>query len=101
MFPKQCSLSFFDVQACGLPVVFEDNNINIERSGAYNAITFPSSDASGLRKAIETFIDMDTEEFILYKKNAVKYVTDTYNYEDKAKEYIPYLESQAKAKGRI
>lgn len=101
VFPKQCSLSFFDVQACGLPVVFEDNNINIERSGAYNAITFPSSDASGLRKAIETFIDMDTEEFILYKKNAVKYVTDTYNYEDKAKEYIPYLESQAKAKGRI
>ena len=28
VFPKQCSLSFYDAQACGVPVIAEDNNIN-------------------------------------------------------------------------
>ena len=28
IFPKQCSMSFYDAQACGIPVVSEDNNVN-------------------------------------------------------------------------
>ena len=100
VFPRQCSLSFFDVQACGLPVVFEDNNINIDRSSSHNALVFQSANASGLRKAIETFLEMDKEEFNVFKSNAIEYVKKTYNYEDKAREYIPYLESQVKAKRR-
>ena len=100
VFPRQCSLSFFDVQACGLPVVFEDNNINLERGNNHNALVFPSADATGLRKAIETFIKMRTDEFDVYKSNAIEYVRNNYNYEEKALEYIPFLESQVKAKKR-
>lgn len=101
VFPRQCSLSFFDAQACGLPVVFEDNNINVDRSGAHNAMTFPAGNPLELRKTIKNFLLMDEKEFKNYRENAVNYVRSTYNYEDKAREYIPYLEDQARKKGRI
>lgn len=31
VFPRQCSMSFYDAQACGLPVLSEDNNVNVDR----------------------------------------------------------------------
>ena len=37
LFPKQCSLCFFDVQVCGLPVIFEDNSIKAMWIGYNNA----------------------------------------------------------------
>lgn len=101
VFPRQCSLSFFDVQACGLPVVFEDNNINVDRSRAHNAVVFPAGDAEGLRTGIETFLRMGDAELAAYRQNAVAYVKAAYNYEDKAREYLPYLEKQARRKGRL
>lgn len=101
VFPKQCSLSFFDVQACGLPVVFEDNNINVNRSNAHNATVFEAGNSAKFREAMEYFIEMDKSEFASYRENAFAYVKSTYNYEYKAKEYIPYLEGQARFKGRI
>lgn len=101
VFPRQCSLSFFDVQACGLPVVFEDNNINVDRSQARNALVFPAGDADGLRAAIDTFVQMSPGELAAWRQNAVAYVKAAYNYEDKAREYLPYLEAQARRKGRL
>ena len=44
VFARQCSLSFYDVQACGLPVVFENNNINIDRASHHNGMTFLAGD---------------------------------------------------------
>lgn len=101
VFPKQCSLSFFDAQACGVPVVFEDNNINVDRSSAHNAIVFASGSAEKLRDAIETFLHMEGSEFTVYRKNAVSYVKKHYNYEEKAREYLPYLQAAARRKGRL
>ena len=101
VFPRQCSLSFFDVQACGLPVVFEDNNINVERSAAGNARVFPADDAAGLRTALEAFIAMEPAQFAVWRENAVAYIRRAYDYEEKARAYIPYLEAQARAKGRL
>ena len=101
VFPRQCSLSFFDVQACGLPVVFEDNNISVERSAAGNARVFPADDAAGLRTALEAFIAMEPAQFAVWRENAVAYIRRAYDYEEKARAYIPYLEAQARAKGRL
>src|SRR5690606_25389499 len=32
VYPKQCSMSYYEAQSSGLPVVLEDNEINIERA---------------------------------------------------------------------
>lgn len=101
VFPKQCSLSFYDVQSCGLPVVFEDNNINADRSQFGNAITYETDNIKDFCRKIECFANMGKEEFDEYSHNAFKWVKENYNYETKAKEYIPYLMQQARVKDRF
>lgn len=101
VFPKQCSLSFYDVQACGLPVVFEENNINIDRSKYHNAITYRINDSDDFCKKIDFFADMNKDEFNKYSREAHELVKNNYDYEKKAKEYIPWLEKQAIRKRKI
>lgn len=92
MFPKQCSLSFFDMQACGLPILFEDNSINIERSKYDNAITFKSDNVDDFRDKIKYLVDMPTEKFNIMKKNSICVVNDKYNYNDIAKKYFVVIQ---------
>lgn len=49
VFPRQCSMSFFQVQACGLPVLFEENEINNIRVSGDNAFTFRPGMADSFR----------------------------------------------------
>lgn len=88
VFPKQCSLSFFDAQACGLPVLSEDNNINVERCSHKNGFTFKQNDMDDFRNKMQICIDMDKEEFKKIKDNACAYIKNGYDYADKADEYI-------------
>lgn len=62
IYPKQCSLSFFDAQATGLPVVFEDNEINHLRIDGPNASTFTPGDAASFREAISNYEGMSDAE---------------------------------------
>ena len=101
IYPKQCSMSFFDVQACGLPVIFEDNNINIARSRYQNAMTYKTGDIKDFCDKIALFANMSKKEYEKYSMNAIKLIKCEYDYAIKAKEYIPYLELQAKVKGKI
>ena len=98
VFPKQCSLSFFDVQACGLPVIFEDNEINIERCTCHNAMTYKTNCIEDFCDKLFYFSNLSYEEYNEYSRNAYSFVLETYNYETKALEYIPYLERQMNAK---
>ena len=92
VFPRQCSLSFYDVQACGLPVVFEDNQINIDRAKHNNAYTFKAGDTNDLIRRIQEIIDMPIEEYAQVSKNAELFVRDEYNYEDIAAQYMMVIE---------
>lgn len=87
LFAKECSLTFYDVQACGLPVVFEDNDVNVERSKHNNAITFKKGDVKDFRDKIEYLINLDNNTYKKMSENAVKYILDNYNYEEKAKAF--------------
>ncbi len=98
LFPKQCSLSFFDVQACGLPALFEDNNINVDRSQCGNAFTFKSDSVESLRKNILEIANLNEEEYTRISDNAIKYINRNYKSEDKAKEYITYFEKAIEKK---
>lgn len=87
VFPKQCSMSFYDAQACGLPVVFEDNGVNIGRSKAGNAITFHSGDAEDFAAAISKCANMDKLKYGTMRKNSIEYIKKSYDYTDIAEQY--------------
>ncbi len=91
IFPKQCSLSFYDVQACGLPVVFENNSINIDRAKNNNALVFKENDINDLRKTIREIADLSFDKFNEMRKASIDLIFKNYNYEDIAKKYYRVL----------
>lgn len=91
IFPKQCSLSFFDAQACGLPVIAEDNNINIDRLNNNNGFTFKSGSIQDFRTKIMKCVEMSEVEFRQMKENATKFIKENYDYENIVKQYIDIL----------
>ena len=96
VFAKQCSLSFYDVQACGLPVVSEDNNINHDRCAHNNGKCFRIDDVEDFRAKIQEFIDMSSEEFDSYKSNSLNFIMSEYDYGMKAREYLSIIENTHK-----
>lgn len=91
IFPKQCSLSFFDAQACGLPVIAENFFVNNERLSQNNGFVFESGSIESLRNKIQNYIDLSNEQKKEMSNNAIQYITLNYNYVDRAKEYLNVL----------
>lgn len=87
IFARQCSLSFYDAQACGLPVLSEDNNINVERCSHQNGWNFKAENAEDFHAHIAAAANMDEKEYAAVGENAYCFITEQYNYEDKAREY--------------
>ena len=87
IFAKQCSLSFYDVQACGLPVLSEDNIINIARCSHDNGWNFMAGSVEDFRNKLMEIFSMEDSLYSLYKENAVKFISNGYDYAVKAKEY--------------
>lgn len=77
IFPKQCSLSFYDLQACGVPVILENNNINRDRLKFENGFIYDGT-VIGLRNVIKQVIELDSIES--YSLNAVKFIQNEYDY---------------------
>lgn len=92
VFARQCSLSFYDVQACGLPVVFENNNINIDRASHHNGMTFLAGDVNDFRDKVLSFADMEIGEYRLYSDNAVAFISNDYGYDRIARQYTALME---------
>lgn len=92
VFPKQCSMSFYDAQACGLPVLSEDNNVNIERCSHKNGFNFKSGNVEDFRKKIEDIAQIDIDKMREYSLNARMFIESGYDYKDIAKQYTNYLE---------
>ena len=91
VFAKQCSLSFYDAQACGLPVLSEDNNINVDRCSHGNGWNFKAGDVRDFRAKIEAGVNMDQSEYQKVADCAYSFIVENYNYEDKAREYEAIL----------
>jgi glycosyltransferase involved in cell wall biosynthesis len=87
VFPKQCSLSFYDVQACGVPVVSENINVNIDRLQFNNGLVFKAGDMEDFREKMIHCIDMPEQNYSIIRHNAFEYVKEHYNYKDIAKRY--------------
>ena len=92
VFPKQCSLSFFDAQACGLPVVLEDgNSINVQRVQYNNGVLFKSGDITDFREKIAMFANLSDEKIQAMSESAVKFVVENYNYDNIANKYLEII----------
>lgn len=91
IFPKQCSMSFYDAQACGLPVVSESNNVNCDRCSHQNGDNFIAGSVEDFRAKIMGFALMSKEERNQYRKNSRAFVEAGYDYADIARQYTEYL----------
>lgn len=96
VFPKQCSLSFYDAQACGLPVLSENNNINIDRLKFGNGACFIAEDINDFRKKIIEFVEMEGEDYKKISENAYNFVKTNYNYKEIAQKYTDILREEFK-----
>ncbi|MBY4969593.1 glycosyltransferase family 4 protein [Streptococcus suis] len=93
LFPKQCSLSFYDVQACGLPVLLEDNTVNIDRVSHENGWIFKEDSKDSLREQLTMIASLDEAELERLSQNSERYILEQYNYESQAREYEEIIES--------
>lgn len=87
LFPRQCSLSFYDAQACGLPVLSEDNNINVDRCRHHNGWNFRAGDAEDFRAKLEMAVNLPPEEYSAVSASAAALILGKYDYREKAREY--------------
>lgn len=92
IFPKQCSLTFYDVQACGLPVVLELNSINEQRIAHGNGVCFKKGDSKNFRDKIKFMVELDENSYKNMSCNSINYVVQNYNYNDKVKKYNDIIE---------
>jgi glycosyltransferase involved in cell wall biosynthesis len=92
IFPRQCSLSFYDVQACGLPVIFEDNNINRGRLQGKNGVCFKPGDLMDFRMRIEEMLNAEETEYVKMRYDSINYILNGYNYQDITNRYIDLID---------
>lgn len=100
VFPKQCSMSFYDAQACGLPVVSEYNNVNCDRCSHKNGENFEAGNIDDFREKIIKFASMSEGEISEYKNNARSFIENGYDYAAIAKQYTEYLEKSIERQKR-
>ena len=91
IFPKQCSMSYYEVQSCGLPVVLEENEININRVKNKKGIIFSEGSEYEFRNAIIQFGNMNGEEFNVYKTNARQNILEHYDYAPIAQQFTDVM----------
>jgi glycosyltransferase involved in cell wall biosynthesis len=89
--PKQCSLSFYDAQACGLPAVVEDNNVNVERVSHNNGFYFQSGNAKAMRDEIDKCLVMEGITYQNMKNCAASFVKTEYGYDKIAEKYTQVM----------
>lgn len=91
VFAKHCSLSFFDLQACGVPVVMERNEINTERAELGGSVLFEPGSVEGLREGIRGVLALDPAERAEIGHRARSGVLAVYDYVPIAEEFTAVL----------
>jgi glycosyltransferase involved in cell wall biosynthesis len=97
IFPRQISLSFFNAQACGLPVIAESNNINNERLSHGNGYTFEYGNFKDLVMKINQVVDLQDFEYNEMSRNAITYIQSGYDFNSLIHSYLGLIESEIAA----
>jgi glycosyltransferase involved in cell wall biosynthesis len=94
-FPRQCSMSFFQVQACGLPVLFEENEINNIRVSSSNAFTFRPGSIDSFRERLLWLASQSASAHAACSRAAREYALAGYDFVAIAKQYTEVLRIEA------
>ena len=94
VFPHQSSLSFYDAQACELPVISDDDKLNVDRVAHGNGFSFKTGDINDFRDKILKCAQMDCAEYDKMKKNSYDFVINGYDYADIARECSDIMEKE-------
>lgn len=97
VFPKQCSLSFFDFQSMGIPVIFEDNEINSQRVHNSNII-FKSNDLEDFRNTISKSLEINNTSYKNKSENAIRWIKANYDYNNIVMEYDNLISESVRTK---
>ena len=90
-FPKQCSMSFFEIQSCGVPILFEDNEINRKRVVSDNAFLFQPDNGDDFRKKMIELGSTDPSLFEKYRHDSQNFVLENYDYVPVAQKFTDVL----------
>ena len=91
IYPKQCSLSFYDAQACGLPVLFEDIDVNKARTRYGTAKVFKPDNLQDFRRILAEMINLPEDKYRIMSKKAIEYIKDQYSYEKLSIQYLQIM----------
>lgn len=97
---KQASLNFFDMEACGVPVLSEDNNLNADRTDKNNGWLFKPDDVDDFAARLEEIANLDDATLTEYSENACEYVKEYYDYGKKAMEYMAVINAVYERDGK-
>lgn len=83
IWPGACSLSFYDAQACALPVIVERIPANEERirQEIGNGSIYEPDDLAGLRSLIEAYYQMDPGALAAMGQRGREVILQNYNYD--------------------
>ncbi len=94
VFPKQCSMSFYDAQSCGVPVISEKGNVNEDRNSHGNGLCFECGDATDFRAKLEQIMNMPEADYKIMRKNSHNYVYSEFSYDVIAQSYSDILNKE-------
>ncbi len=98
VFPRQCSMSFFEAQSCGLPILFEENEINNQRADSDNAFTFESENVGDFRRKLLGLASIELEGYTKLMENARNYVLKRYDYLPISRKFTDVLQRAVTAR---
>jgi glycosyltransferase involved in cell wall biosynthesis len=84
-------MSFFQVQACGLPVLFEENEINNIRVSDGNAFTFPPGSIDSFREKVIWLASQPRSTLTSYSTKSREYALQGFDFVAIAKQYSEVL----------
>jgi len=87
IWPGACSLSFFDAQACGLPVIAEDIAGNDERLSHGNGWLFKPDSVSDLEDKISEALELSSEELKQKGYRGMEITVKNQSYDKISKEF--------------
>lgn len=96
VFAKQCSMSFYDAQSCGSPVISENNNINIDRNSHGNGFCFQMGNKDDFKLKIEMIMNLSIDEYNIMRKKSFEFIKNNYSYELIAKQYTEEIKLSIK-----
>ena len=101
LIPSRASLTFYDMQACGLPVIWSDIPVNVKRTQNNNGFIFTAKNSQEMRKIIIDCADMGKKELDAISKNALCYISKSYSYKDVADKYLKILEDEVAKRKKL